>query len=624
MDSSGKTPFEGVRGKLFMKQHEKQYSFFVIEDSRGDFALTGEYLNEQFELPSITRAATFQEAHRIFDNVPANSFDCILLDLSLPDKSGEDLIEAVVKMSENTPIVVLTGYPDLDFSVKSLSKGVSDYLLKDEVTPQVLYKAIVFSIKRSDFSDNIKESEKKYRDLFEHSPEPMWLVDHVTNEFLDVNNAAVEQYGYSKDEFLAMKEADIHDKEQADPAERLRNVSAEPGVTDEVKHQIHRKKSGELVHVEVESSNLSHRGRNASLVLANNVTEKIRSEKQRKLLESVITNTSKSVIILETPESGPEPKIMYVNSGFSESTGYTTSDVMGATIGKLFDESTDAEDAEKLKSALINRESHETELLISRKDGSTFWFHLSIVPVKSAGGDLSHMVITGQDMTKRRISEEKLQNSLKEKEILLSEIHHRVKNNLALVSGMLQMQVFDEENEEVLNKLNNSMLRVETMASIHQLLYESSSFSRLEFSKIIDKLIKATHSSFSADKEIEIEVETEPFELNINQAVPCALIINEVITNVYKHAFKGRDKGWIRAKLSHDNSRVTFKMEDDGLGLPDGFDMSNLSSLGTKIITALVKQLGGTFELTPRKEGGTTFHLEFPVKDEKGTKNGTD
>lgn len=607
-----------------MKQHEKQYSFFVIEDSRGDFALTGEYLNEQFELPSIMRAATFQEAHRIFDNVPANSFDCILLDLSLPDKSGEDLIEAVVKMSENTPIVVLTGYPDLDFSVKSLSKGVSDYLLKDEVTPQVLYKAIVFSIKRSDFSDNIKESEKKYRDLFEHSPEPMWLVDHVTNEFLDVNNAAVEQYGYSKDEFLAMKEADIHDKEQADPAERLRNVSAEPGVTDEVKHQIHRKKSGELVHVEVESSNLSHRGRNASLVLANNVTEKIRSEKQRKLLESVITNTSKSVIILETPESGPEPKIMYVNSGFSESTGYTTSDVMGATIGKLFDESTDAEDAEKLKSALINRESHETELLISRKDGSTFWFHLSIVPVKSAGGDLSHMVITGQDMTKRRISEEKLQNSLKEKEILLSEIHHRVKNNLALVSGMLQMQVFDEENEEVLNKLNNSMLRVETMASIHQLLYESSSFSRLEFSKIIDKLIKATHSSFSADKEIEIEVETEPFELNINQAVPCALIINEVITNVYKHAFKGRDKGWIRAKLSHDNSRVTFKMEDDGLGLPDGFDMSNLSSLGTKIITALVKQLGGTFELTPRKEGGTTFHLEFPVKDEKGTKNGTD
>lgn len=606
-----------------MKQSEKQYSFFVIEDSRGDFVLLREYLNEQFELPFITRAATFQEAIQLFENVPEGSLDCILLDLSLPDKSGEDLIEAVVEMAGNTPVIVITGYPDLDFSVKSISKGVSDYLLKDEVTPQLLHKAIVFSIKRSGFSDKIKKSEIRYRNLFEHSPEPMWLVDSVTNQFLDVNKAAVEQYGYTKDEFLAMKESDIQHAFQADPAERLRNGSADFHVPDEVKYQSHRKKSGEVVHAEIKSSTLSHMGRDASLVLANNVTENLKSEKRQKLLESVITNIRESVIILEAAEAGSVPEIMYVNSGFSEMTGYTSSDVIGERIGKLFDESTNPEDAEKLKSALNKHESHETELLISRKDGSTFWLHLSMVPVKSESGDVSHLIITGQDMTKRRISEEKLYNSLEEKEILLSEIHHRVKNNLALVSGMLQMQVFDEENEEVLNKLNNSMLRVETMASIHQLLYESSSFSRLEFSKIIDKLIKATHRSFSADKEIEMVVETEPIELNINQAVPCALIINEVITNVYKHAFKGRDKGWIRAKLSHDDSRVTFTLEDDGLGLPDGFDMSNLSSLGTKIITALVKQLMGTFELTPRKESGTTFYLEFPIKNEKNSSNDT-
>lgn len=603
-----------------MKQREKRYGFFVIEDSRGDFVLIEEYLNEQFKIPSITRAATFKEAQRIFENVPDGSFDCILLDLSLPDKSGEDLIQAVVEMSGNTPVVVLTGYTNLDFSVKSLAKGISDYLLKDEVSPQLLHKTIIFSIKRSVYSDKIKESEKKYRDLFELSPEPMWLVDNVTNQFLDVNKAAIQQYGYSKDEFLAMKEVDIHDNELADPVVRLRNGAADADTADEVKFQSHRKKSGEIVHVELESSNISHRGRDARLILASDITEKLRSEKRRKLLESVITNTSESVIILEVAEGDTEPEIMYVNSGFSEMTGYSSSDVMGERIDKLFDESTDLVNAEKLKSALSTRISCDTELLISRKDGSTFWFHLSMVPVKSVNGDISHMVITGQDMTKRRMAEEELHKSLKEKEILLSEIHHRVKNNLALVSGMLQMQVFDEENEEVLNKLNNSMLRVETMASIHQLLYESSSFSRLEFSKMIDKLIKATHRSFSADKDIEIVIETEPFELNINQAVPCALIINEVITNVYKHAFKGRDKGWIRAKLSHEDKRVTFTMEDDGLGLPEGFDMSNLSSLGTKIITALVKQLGGTFNLTPRDDGGTIFQLEFPVKDENGTR----
>jgi two-component sensor histidine kinase len=189
---------------------------------------------------------------------------------------------------------------------------------------------------------------------------------------------------------------------------------------------------------------------------------------------------------------------------------------------------------------------------------------------------------------------------------------------------MLQMQVFDEENQEVINKLNNSMLRVETMASIHQLLYESSSFSRLEFSKIISKLIKATHRSFSAGKDIDIEIETEPFELNINQAVPCSLIINEAITNVYKHAFKNRKKGWIKASLHREGDLVTFELEDDGNGLPDDFDINDLSSLGTKIITALVKQLEGEFELKPGNHGGTIFRLTFAAKNGEDSEESSD
>jgi two-component sensor histidine kinase len=133
----------------------------------------------------------------------------------------------------------------------------------------------------------------------------------------------------------------------------------------------------------------------------------------------------------------------------------------------------------------------------------------------------------------------------------------------------------------------------------------------------VNKLVKATHNSFSTHKEIEIEIETEPFELNIDQAVPCSLIINEVITNVYKHAFKGREQGWVRAKLYRDEDEVTFTIEDNGVGLPDGFDMTQLSSLGTKIITALVKQLKGTYELARREEGGTIFQLMFSVNKKK-------
>lgn len=480
-----------------MENRTRRYRFFVIEDSRGDFLLVEDYLNVQFKLPSITRASTFAEAQAVFRESPGEMFDCILLDLSLPDKSGEDLIEAVVELGKEAPVVVLTGYTNLDFSVKSLEKGVSDYLLKDELSPTILHKSILYSMKRRTHAENAKQSESKYKDLFELSPEPMWLVDKKTGEFLDVNLAAVDHYGYSRVEFLEMKEEHILTDESPVMAPSGGNGVGTGFDDSENEYLNHRKKSGDVIKVKVETNDISYGGKDAKLVLADDITEKLRAEKQ-------------------------------------------------------------------------------------------------------------------------------LQASLNEKEVLLAEIHHRVKNNLALVSGMLQMQVFDEENEEVINKLNNSMLRVETMASIHQLLYESSSFSRLEFSKIINKLIKATHDSFSSGKKIDIEIETEPFELNINQAVPCSLIINEVITNVYKHAFKNRQRGWIKAVLRCDEDLVTFVVEDDGNGLSDNFDIKDLSSLGTKIISALVKQLSGTFELVPRDGGGTVFRLEFSAKGNTDSDNSLD
>lgn len=607
-----------------MMEKNKRYSFFVIEDSRGDYVLIEEYLNEQFTLPHITHVQTFQEAERIFNSDHISSFDCIILDLSLPDKSGNDLIKEVINLAGGVPVIVLTGFSDLSFSVQSFATGVSDYLLKDELSPSLLYKSIIYSIKRNDFSEKIKESETKYRTLFEMSPEPMWVTDLESKGFIDVNRAAIAHYGYSKDEFLSMTINDITTIEQPNLADSSESGVIVGEINENGHYPNHRKKNGDVIKVKVESSEIEYENRTAELVLINDVTEKLREEKKRRLLESVVTNTTESVAILDISPEAPHPRIVYVNGGFQEMTGYNEDDVRNRSLSILSGEETDPEQIKVMEEAIREKKPAEVELINYRKDGQPFWTEISIVPVEDSKGNYSHMVAIGRDITERKESEKKLQESLSEKEVLLAEIHHRVKNNLALVSGMLQMQVFDEENEEVINKLNNSMLRVETMASIHQLLYESSSFSRLEFSKIINKLIKATHDSFSSGKDIDIEIETEPFELNINQAVPCSLIINEVITNVYKHAFKNRQKGWIKALLRCDGDLVTFRLEDDGNGLPDDFDIDDLSSLGTKIITALVKQLNGTFELVPREGGGTLFKLEFSAKENKGPGNGMD
>jgi len=597
-----------------MEKREKRYNFLVIEDSRGDFVLVDEYLNDQFASPVITHAATFREAQAAFADGSKNRFDCIILDLSLPDKSGDDLIKEIIQRANNTPIVVLTGFSDLTYSVNSLGIGVSDYLLKDEVSPALLYKSIIYSIKRSQFAEKLKASEKKYRELFELSPEPMWLVDTITNEFLEVNKASVKQYGFSKDEFLSMRADDIKIEEVKTVSDTVKNGALNSESVSGEHYLKHRKKDGEVINVEIETNHITYKEKNARIVLAKDVTEKLREEERQRLFESVIKNSTEAVIIFDVVEKRHESRIIYVNEGFSDITGYRFDEAKARTIDFLHGEETDSEEVQKIRNALFNREPCEVELVCYKKDCSTFWMQTLIVPVANHENKIKHMVAIGRDITLRKHTDEHLKKSLQEKEILLAEIHHRIKNNLALVSGMLQMQAFDEENEEVLNKLNNSMLRVETMASIHQLLYESSSFSKLEFSKIVNKLVKATHNSFSTNKDIEIEIETDPFELNIDQAVPCSLIINEVITNVYKHAFKGRESGWVKAKLYSDGEEVTFTIEDDGVGLPEGFDMTQLSSLGTKIITALVKQLHGTYELARREEGGTIFQLMFPIK----------
>src|SRR5690606_13627853 len=145
--------------------------------------------------------------------------------LSLPDKSGQSLLDEILPLAHPIPVIVLTGYSDIEFGIKSLSLGIADYLLKDELTATSLYKSIVYSIERKEISSNLKDSEKRYKDLFHLSPQPMWVYDLETWAFLDVNQSAVNHYGYSKDEFLSMSVLEIrHAEEEEELKERIKKI----------------------------------------------------------------------------------------------------------------------------------------------------------------------------------------------------------------------------------------------------------------------------------------------------------------------------------------------------------------------------------------------------------------
>ena len=257
-----------------MMNGKKSYRILVVEDNPGDYALVSDFLQEQVDAFTLVQAKNFKAAHSILTNT-AESFDAVLLDLSLPDKSGLPLINDMIALGLTCPIIILTGYADVRFSVQSLALGVSDYIIKDDLTSAMLYKSIVYSCEREKTMLALAESEKNYSDLFQFSPLPMWVANLESMQFLDVNNATVEHYGYSHDEFMSMTLKDIRPESEI-PV--LKNHISDSRISP-TKHRkrlvVHQLRDGRLRNVEIQIAPLRFKNIQADLVIANDVTEKM-------------------------------------------------------------------------------------------------------------------------------------------------------------------------------------------------------------------------------------------------------------------------------------------------------------------------------------------------------------
>jgi two-component system sensor histidine kinase UhpB len=247
----------------------------VVEDNLGDYIIIKDYLEEKVENLQITNATRFEQAYTL---IKAIVFDVILLDLTLPDKAGENLIEQIVEAANTTPVIILTGFTDIQFSVRALSFKISDYLVKDDINPSSLIKSILYSIERKKTTILLEESEKRYSNLFELSPQPMWIFNVNTLEFFQVNQAAVDQYGYTKQEFLGMKLFDIviDDLSERDKFIKSKEISYNNKI---FKGRFkHRKKSGEIIYVDIYSNLYFINETVYESVIAIDVTEKIKLE----------------------------------------------------------------------------------------------------------------------------------------------------------------------------------------------------------------------------------------------------------------------------------------------------------------------------------------------------------
>jgi PAS domain S-box-containing protein len=246
-----------------------------------------------------------------------------------------------------------------------------------------------------------------------------------------------------------------------------------------------------------------------------------------------------------------------------------------------------------------------------RKDGSEFAAEIGLNPIDTAQGQMVLSAIV--DISDRKSKEQSIQAALQEKNILLGEIHHRVKNNLQIVHSLLDLQATRIDDPLVLAMLLETQNRIQAMSLIHQTLYQSQDFSKVDFNHFLASLTSMLMSSYGINRSrIALTFDAADIQLPLNKAIPCGLAINELITNAFKHGFSGERSGTIDIQLrAADVDRVVLTVSDDGIGIPADLDLENCSSLGLKLVSLLAEQLGGA--LNVQRANPTSFELNFPI-----------
>jgi PAS domain S-box-containing protein len=250
------------------------------------------------------------------------------------------------------------------------------------------------------------------------------------------------------------------------------------------------------------------------------------------------------------------------------------------------------------------------EYRFRKKNGTYAYIYDRGHIIYDEAGKVKRVVGAMMDISDRKNYEEQLESSLHEKEILIKEIHHRVKNNMAIISSLLQLQSFKISDKEAIEAFENSQSRIKSMAMVHEHLYQSETLSNIEFRNYLLQLTSEMQNSYY-NENIELSIDVpEPVSMDITKAIPCGLIVNELVANSFKHAFPNQRRGKIEVSFTkREDGYYQLAVRDNGTGLPDGFTFGQSNSLGLVLVQGLIEQLEATYEI--QGNNGTVISITF-------------
>jgi PAS domain S-box-containing protein len=255
-------------------------------------------------------------------------------------------------------------------------------------------------------------------------------------------------------------------------------------------------------------------------------------------------------------------------------------------------------------------ETLKFETLFESKKGIKYWREIYLNPIRNERDEVVEISCIAHDISDQKAAEENIKQSLKEKEVLLKEVHHRVKNNLQVISSILNLQSSYVKDKKSLDLLLESQNRIKSMAFVHESLYQTKDFSNIIFSSYVENITSnLVHSYSNPDNPPELNLDLDPIQLNLDTAIPCGLIINELISNALKYAFRDKKGGKLDVSVKMTGNSIRIVIADNGKGFPPDVDFRNTESLGLQLVVTLVDQISGKIELETKK--GAKFTIDF-------------
>ncbi len=557
-----------------------------------------------YQVPYIT--STYEE---FFEKASAIKPDLILIKIFLEGNlHNTEAVNKIKKM--DIPIIYFIDHHEnpLIFEKTKITDPFG-YIIKPYNSKQLKY-TIELALYRNKKEKKLKEIEKNYRKIFDNEFDMIHiniLKNSIPQRFIDVNNVGIERLGYTYDEFLNMTLKDIIAYEKRSEIKKNAFNIYEKGYHEF--DSIQQAKDGKKIPVEVKSTLIELNGEKVVLSITRNITERKKAEKALQESERKYRDLTELLpqTVFETDLNG---NITFVNRIGYQIFGFTPEELGNGINMIQILVSEDRDRARENNRRILNGERLPFgEFTALKKDGTTFPIIVNTNPI-IRGNKIIGLRGILVDITELKDAENKIKASLKDKEVLIKEVHHRVKNNMQIISSLLNLQIDYLNDEDAVNILKESQNRVKSMAMIHEKLYLSKNLTKINFVDYIQSLVSNLFYSYNIKEDhIKPILKIENVNLNIDTAIPCGLIITELISNCLKYAFPNQMKGEIIIILKSVEDKFELVISDNGIGLPVNVNLNNIKTLGILLVKSLTEQIDGKISI--KKNCGTQFKIIF-------------